>query len=80
MATKACAEAFEPDHPAGPEELMGMIKTAADYHSKLVQEAAMGKAALITVRVENFEVFLISRFSWVADDTKIIHVEGGEIF
>ena len=30
-----------------------------------------------TVQVENFEVFLISRFSWVADDTKIIHVEGG---
>ncbi len=30
-----------------------------------------------TVRVENFEVVLISRFSWVADDTKIIHVEGG---
>ncbi len=28
-----------------------------------------------TVRVENFEVFLISRFSWVADATKIIHVE-----
>ena len=30
-----------------------------------------------TVWVENFEVFLISRFSWVADNTKIIHVEGG---
>ncbi len=30
-----------------------------------------------TVRVANFEVFLISRFSWVADDTKIIHMEGG---
>ncbi len=30
-----------------------------------------------TVRVENFEVVLISRFSWVADATKIIHVEGG---
>ncbi len=30
-----------------------------------------------TVRVEIFEVFLISHFSWVADDTKIIHVEGG---
>ncbi len=30
-----------------------------------------------TVQVENFEVVLISRFSWVADDTKIIHVEGG---
>ncbi len=29
------------------------------------------------VRVENFEVVLISRFSLVADDTKIIHVEGG---
>ncbi len=32
---------------------------------------------LITVRVEIFEVFIISRFSWVADATKIIHVEGG---
>ncbi len=32
---------------------------------------------IATVLVENFEVFLISRFSWVADDTKIIHVEGG---
>ncbi len=30
-----------------------------------------------TVWVENFEVVLISRFSWVTDDTKIIHVEGG---
>ncbi len=33
--------------------------------------------SLITVRVEIFEVFLILRFSWVADDTKIIHMEGG---
>ncbi len=31
----------------------------------------------ITVQVEIFEVFLISCFSWVVDDTKIIHVEGG---
>ncbi len=31
--------------------------------------------AIDTVRVENFEVVLISRFSWVTDDTKIIHVE-----
>ncbi len=30
-----------------------------------------------TVRVENFEVFLISGFSWVAHHTKFIHVEGG---
>ncbi len=30
-----------------------------------------------TVRVENFKVVLISRFSCVADDTKIIHVDGG---
>ncbi len=36
-----------------------------------------GYGVCSTVRVENFEVFLISRFSWVADDTKIIHVEGG---
>ncbi len=32
---------------------------------------------MTTVQVENFEVVLISRFSWVADDTKVIHVEGG---
>ncbi len=38
---------------------------------------AESRNGLYTVRVENFEVFLISRFSWVADDTKIIHVEGG---
>ncbi len=36
-----------------------------------------GKKVDYYVRVENFEVVLISRFSWVADDTKIIHVEGG---
>ncbi len=29
-----------------------------------------------TVRVENFKVFLISRFSWVPHHTKIIRVEG----
>ncbi len=33
--------------------------------------------SVATVRVENFEVFLISRLLRVADDTKIIHVEGG---
>ena len=43
MATKACAEAFELDHPAGPEELMAKIKSAADWHSQLVKDAAMGK-------------------------------------
>ncbi len=34
----------------------------------------------VTIRTgtgRNFEVFLISRFSWVADDMKINHVEGG---
>ena len=42
-----------------------------------VREAGHLQILLNTVRVENFEVVLISRFSWVADDTKIIHVEGG---
>lgn len=42
-ATKACSEAFEHSHPAGPEEMMSLIKTAAEYHSKLVKEAAMGE-------------------------------------
>ncbi len=36
-----------------------------------------GTCTVGTVRVEIFEVFLITRFSWVADDMKIIHVEGG---
>ncbi len=40
-------------------------------------EMVANQGTRTTVRVENFEVFLISRFSWVADDTKIIHVEGG---
>ncbi len=35
------------------------------------------KLAVVTVRVENFAVVLISRFSWVAHHTKFIHVEGG---
>ncbi len=43
MATKACSEAFERSHPAGPEEVMALIKTAADNHSILVREAAMGE-------------------------------------
>ncbi len=42
-----------------------------------LRKKLFGKINNSTVRVENFEVFLISRFSWVADDTKIIHVEGG---
>ncbi len=33
--------------------------------------------SVATVRVGNFEVFLILRFSWVADEMKMIHVEGG---
>ncbi len=32
-----------------------------------------GVLYIITVRVENFEVFLISRFSWVADDTRKLY-------
>ncbi len=43
----------------------------------LAHRKYMRMRTLDTVRVENFEVVLISRFSWVADDTKIIHVEGG---
>ncbi len=45
--------------------------------AKLRDQVTLSSSYFTTVRVENFEVFLISRFSWVTDDTKIIHVEGG---
>ncbi len=44
---------------------------------KIPEPKFVRASSVHTVRVENFEVVLISRFSWVADDTKIIHVEGG---
>ena len=44
VTTKACAEAFEPTGGAfDANTLMPLIKKAADHHSKLVKEAAMGK-------------------------------------
>ena len=42
-ATVACAEAFQKSHRAGVEEMMERIRRAADWHSKLTKEAAMGK-------------------------------------
>ena len=41
-ATVACAEAFDPAHKAGIEEMLHRIKAATDWHSKLTKEAAMG--------------------------------------
>ena len=43
IATKVCAESFEPSNPAGAEEMMARIREAAECHSKLVKEAAMGE-------------------------------------
>ena len=42
-ATVACAEAFQKSHRAGVEEMVERIRRAADWHSKLTKEAAMGK-------------------------------------
>lgn len=42
-ATVACAEAFQKSHRAGVEEMVDRIRRAADWHSKLTKEAAMGK-------------------------------------
>lgn len=42
-ATVACAEAFEGSHRAGVEEMTDRIRRAADWHSKLTKEAAMGQ-------------------------------------
>lgn len=42
-ATVACAEAFEKSHQAGVDEMMGKIRQASDWHSKLTKEAAMGQ-------------------------------------
>ena len=43
-ATVACAEAFEKSHRADVEEMTDRIRRAADWHSKLTKEAAMGKS------------------------------------
>jgi len=42
-ATVACAEAFQKSHRAGVEEMADRIRRAADWHSKLTKEAAMGQ-------------------------------------
>lgn len=42
-ATVACAEAFQKSHRAGVEEMADRIRRAAEWHSKLTKEAAMGK-------------------------------------
>lgn len=42
-ATVACAEAFQKSHRAGVEEMVDRIRRAADWHSKLTKEAAMGE-------------------------------------
>ena len=55
------------------------IPETLHYNYSVVLNLVQNNAKLYgsTVRVENFEVFLISRFSWVAHHTKFIHVEGG---
>ena len=42
-ATVVCAEVFEKSHQAGLDEMMGKIRQASDWHSKLTKEAAMGR-------------------------------------
>lgn len=42
-ATVACSEAFQKSHRAGVEEMVDRIRRAADWHSKLTKEAAMGQ-------------------------------------
>lgn len=42
-ATVACAESFQKSHRAGVEEMADRIRRAAEWHSKLTKEAAMGK-------------------------------------
>ena len=46
-ATVACSEAFQKSHRAGVEEMVDRIRRAADWHSKLTKEAAMGKFLLV---------------------------------
>lgn len=53
-ATKLCAEAFEANSTAKPEELMQLITQATNHHSKLVKEAALGKKPVgIHTRISN---------------------------
>lgn len=43
VATVACAEAFEPTHNSGPEDMLHLIKEASTMHSNLTKEAVMGQ-------------------------------------
>ena len=42
VATVACAEAFEPNHPGNVEEMRELLKETSEMHGKLTKEAAMG--------------------------------------
>ena len=42
VATVACAEAFEPNHPANVEEMRELLKETSEMHGTLTKEAAMG--------------------------------------
>ncbi len=63
-------------HVGSPLDSLFTIKPSPwiSMYSKTERFSCLS-VAIDTVRVENFEVVLISRFSWVTDDTKIIHVE-----
>ena len=45
VATVACAEAFEPNHSAGAEEMLTLLTESSTMHSQLTKDAVMGKIA-----------------------------------
>lgn len=46
VATVACSEAFEPNHPAGVSEMVSLLKESSKVHSKLTKEAVMGMCGI----------------------------------
>lgn len=42
VASKACAEAFDPSHPAGVDEMKQKLREACDVHASLIKRGAAG--------------------------------------
>ena len=61
-ATVACAESFQKSHRAGVEEMADRIRRAAEWHSQLTKEAAMGKC-ISGSHVTPLHFFYMSRSS-----------------
>lgn len=49
VASKACAEAFDPSHPAGVDEMKQKFREACDVHASLIKRGAAGTYIVLYV-------------------------------